>query len=69
MDGNFRFPVQFLVLQTDFVDQRHYIAPAYAEFLVLRLCLSEFQYLVDKVQQPDGTLMDDGYLLSVFGRQ
>ena len=60
-------PVQFLVLQAYLADKGYEVVPAHAEFLVLGLGLSELQYLVDEVQQSDGALVNDGYLLCVLG--
>lgn len=61
------FPVQFLVFQSDLIDQGIY-SRLTTELLVLRLRLPEFKYLVDQVQQADRTLVDHGYLLRIAGR-
>ena len=61
-----RFAVQFLIFEADFMHQISDIVMSHTEFLILRFRLSEFQYLIYQVQQPDGTLMNHRYLLGIF---
>ena len=66
MKFNTRLAIQLLILESYLVYQIGYIIMSHTEFLVLCFRLAEFQYLINQVQQPDGTLMDDRYLLGIF---
>ena len=67
--GNMRISVELLVFQSCFIDDRNDVAFAYTQFLVLSFSFSEFQYLVDQVEQPDSALMDYRDAPFVFSRE
>ena len=53
---------EFLVVQAYFPDKRSQVAACHGESSVLRLRLSEFQYLAGQVVQPLGTLLNHLHL-------